>query len=181
MLLGNIRGALRVLSQTPSGGVLSLSAHVEINGEQRRVFDILKDKHPQSPAPAHPDALVNEALAGSPLFHPVLFEQITGDTIRSAALRTEGSAWPSGIDATGWRRMCTAFHGASTSLCNALAVVTRRLCTDYVDPTPLYASIQTPFFFYPTNVNWQLDQTKKNTAQPRRGSNSGLPIAGRTL
>ena len=51
MLLGNIRGALRVLSQTPSGGVLSLSAHVEINGEQRRVFDILKDKYPQSPAP----------------------------------------------------------------------------------------------------------------------------------
>ena len=36
-------------------------------------------------------------------------------------------------------------------------------------------------FFYPINVNWQLDQTKKNTAQPRRGSNLGLPIAGRTL
>ena len=141
MLLGNIRGALRVLSQTPSGGVLSLSAHVEINGEQRRVFDILKDKHPQSPAPAHPDALVDEALADSPLFHPVLFEQITGDTIRSAALRTEGSAGPSGIDATGSRRMCTAFHAASTSLCNALAAVTRRLCTEYVDPTPLYALI----------------------------------------
>ena len=127
MLLGNIRGTLRVLSQTSSGGVLSLSAHMEVNGEQRRVFDILKNKHPQSPAAAHPDALVDEALAGSPLLHSVLFEQITGDTIRSAALRTEGSAESSGIGVTGWRRMCTAFHGASMSLCNALAAVTRAL------------------------------------------------------
>ena len=39
------------------------------------------------------------------------------------------------------------------------------------------------FFFYPTNVNWQLDQTKKKktTAQPRRGSNSGLPIVSSHL
>ena len=37
--------------------------------------------------------------------------------------------------------MCTAFHAASTSLCNSLAAVARRLCTEYVDPTPLHALI----------------------------------------
>ena len=141
MLLGNVRGALRVLSESPSGGVHSLSAQVEVNGEQHQVLDILKGKHPQTPAPVHPDALVDSASTASLPFHPVLFEKIDGDSIRQAALRTEGSAGPSGIDAKGWRRICTAFHGASTSLCNALAAATRRLCTEYVDPTPLHALI----------------------------------------
>ena len=105
------------------------------------MLDILKDKHPQSPAEACADALVDEGATEVPPFHPVLFDKITGEAIRHAALRTEGSSGPSGIDATGWRRMCTAFHAASTSLCNSLAAVARRLCTEYVDPTPLHALI----------------------------------------
>ena len=35
--------------------------------------------------------------------HPVIYEQITGPLVRSVALKTEGSAGPSGIDAQGWR------------------------------------------------------------------------------
>ena len=141
MLLGNIRGALRVLSQTHSGGVLSLSEQIEANGGKRTVLDILKEKHPQMPAEANEEALADITSAAALPFHPVLFEKITGASIRSAALRTEGSAGPSGIDAKGWRRMSTAFHGASTSLCNALAALTRRLCSHHVDPTPLHALI----------------------------------------
>ena len=108
MLLGNVRGALRVLSQAPSGGVLSLESLVDSNGEQRSVRDILKDKHPHA-GEVLADAVVDENYDGSPLFHSVLFEKITASSIRSAALRTEGSAGPSGIDATGWRCMCTSF------------------------------------------------------------------------
>ena len=141
MLLGNVRGALRVLSQAPSGGIHSLQAQLDVNGEQRSVLDIPKDKHPQLPAEACADAFVDEGATEVPPFHPVLFDKITGEAIRHAALRTEGSSGPSGIDATGWRRMCTAFHAASTSLCNSLAAVARRLCTEYVDPTPLHALI----------------------------------------
>ena len=53
-----------------------------------------------------------------------------------------GSAGPSGIDAHGWRRLCTSFKGASSELCHSLALVARRICTSYVDPksiSPLLA------------------------------------------
>ena len=140
MLLGNTRGALRVLSQVPSGGVLALDALVDSKGETKSVKDILKDKHPQA-APISEDALVDDNYVSSPLFHPVLFHKLTAASIRSAALRTEGSAGPSGIDATGWRRLCTSFHGASNSLCSAVAAMTRRICTEYVDPLALHSFI----------------------------------------
>ena len=43
------------------------------------------------------------------------------------------------FDARGWRRICTSYHGASADICNALASLARRLCTDYVDPAGLTA------------------------------------------
>ena len=45
MLLGNVRGALRVLSQALSGGIHPLQAQLDVNGKQRSVLDILKNKH----------------------------------------------------------------------------------------------------------------------------------------
>jgi len=36
-------------------------------------------------------------------FHPILFDSITADVIRTSALHTEGSAGPSGVDAMSWR------------------------------------------------------------------------------
>ena len=71
--------------------------------------------------------------------HPVLFDSIDGDAIRRAALRTEGAAGLSGIDATGWRHLCCSFGGASSVLCNALAISARRLCTGLLDPCLLVA------------------------------------------
>ena len=44
------------------------------------------------------------------------------------------SAGPSGLNVHEWRHLCTAFKGASTDLCNSLALVAKRLCTTYVDP-----------------------------------------------
>ncbi len=58
-------------------------------------------------------------------------------SIRTAALRTDGAAGPSCIDARGWRRICTSFHTASHDLCHALALLAKRLCTDHVDPQGL--------------------------------------------
>ena len=56
--------------------------------------------------------------------------------IREAALRTKGSGGPSGMDAVGFRRIlaCKSFKRSSTNLCDSLAVLTKRLCTQYVDP-----------------------------------------------
>ena len=49
-------------------------------------------------------------------------------------MHTTASAGPSGIDAHGWRRLCTSFKGGSNDLCHSLALVARRICTSYVDP-----------------------------------------------
>ena len=64
-----------------------------------------------------------------------------GDVIQSTALKTEGAAGPSGLDAAAWRRLCTSFKSGSTELCDALAAVARRICTTYVDPSSLTAFV----------------------------------------
>ncbi len=46
----------------------------------------------------------------------------------------EGAAGPSGMDAIGWRRLCTSFGRASHELCHSLAAAARRLCTSLVEP-----------------------------------------------
>ena len=38
-------------------------------------------------------------------FHPAIFENITGEVIRAAALHMQGAAEPSGLDALSWRRL----------------------------------------------------------------------------
>ena len=47
--------------------------------------------------------------------------------------------------------------------------------------TMVRQSNQTPFFFLSDKCELTAGSDEKKTAQPRRGSNSGLPIAGRTL
>ncbi len=44
---------------------------------------------------------------------------------------------PSGIDAKGWRRLCTSFKSASNDLCHSLTLLARRLSTTFVDPKGL--------------------------------------------
>ena len=55
--------------------------------------------------------------------------------VREAALRTKGPGGPSGIDALGVRRMvtCKSFKASSVKLCDALALLTRKLCMQYID------------------------------------------------
>ena len=95
MFEGKTKAAIHLLTDEAKGGVLHLSDHVDTN---RTVRDVLIDKHPSS-QPAHPESLIKDY---SPEVHPVL---IDASTIRSAALRTTGSAGPSGLDAASWRRL----------------------------------------------------------------------------
>ena len=75
-------------------------------------------------APLHPNTIINE---DPPDIHPVLFESLDAAMIRSAALKTSGSAGPSGLDSLAWRRLCTAFKSASLDLCWSLASTGKRL------------------------------------------------------
>ena len=131
---GKIQAALRFLSNNHGGGVLGLDDMIT---EDRTVMDALRDKHPEA-RPMQAEALVTSSCS-PPDVHPVLFERLTGSSIRTAALRSQGAAGPSGVDAAGWQRICTAFRRDSADLCEAIAAVGRRLCTDLVDPTPLQA------------------------------------------
>ena len=92
--------------------------------------EILKTKHPVG-QPASADSILHGT---PPEIHPVVFDSIDARLIRSTALKTTGAAGPSGLDVYSWRRMCAAYKATSSSLCQALANVTKCLCTDYVDP-----------------------------------------------
>ena len=52
-------------------------------------------------------------------------------------MHTRGAAGPSGLDAQAWRHMSSSFKSASTSLCNALAGVGKRIAASLVHPEGL--------------------------------------------
>ncbi len=138
MLAGKTRAALRLLDKHGRSKVLPIN-ETSGSGSTDTVLDVLKSKHPPG-QPPHVEALITDANQGLDT-HPILFEGITGASIRRAALRTNGSAGPSGLDSSGWQRLCSSFKGASVDLCNAVASVARRLCTEYVAPEGLSAFI----------------------------------------
>ena len=128
VMTGQVNSALRYLSDDQGGGILPLSDDV---------MEQLKEKHPEPQG----------VQLGSLLFGPIkdvpdtLYYEINGVMVRDAALRTKGSGGPSGVDANGFRRIltCKSFKRSGTELCEAIASMTKRLCTEYVDPRGLEA------------------------------------------
>ena len=100
------------VSDDDCGGVLPLTD------------DVMRQLHEK-----HPEA--QDAKLGSILFGPVeevhdsLYQQIDGEMVREAALRTKGSGSPSGVDANGFKRIitCKSFKKSSANLCDALATI----------------------------------------------------------
>ncbi len=124
MLQGKTKAAL---SEQGKGGTLQLDEIVTTPNGQKKVKEILIDKHPPG-QPAYPDVIIKDDPQD---VHPVLFESLDATIIRSAALNTSGAAGPSGIDELGWRRLCTS---ASADLCHSLALTEKRICTELIDP-----------------------------------------------
>ena len=122
VLEGQINSALRFLSETTSGGVLSLTDEV---------MSQLKQKHPNP----------QSAKLGSLLFGPIddqypesVYTEINGEMVRQAALRTKGAGGPSGVDANGFRKIiaCKSLKQSLTRLCEGIATVTRTLCRQLI-------------------------------------------------
>ena len=61
--------------------------------------------------------------------------------VRDAALREKGSGGPSGVDANGFRRVLASksLKKSGTDLCAAIPAMTRRLCTEFIDPLGIEA------------------------------------------
>ena len=129
---GKVKAALRVLSSDCRGNFLPLDASL---GDST-VLQELKKKHPPS-SPVHYDSLIDPRLPDSDVCLDVIFESLDGVAIRQSCLKVDGAAGPSGADAACWRRLCTSFNTASSSLCDALASVARKIATTYVDPSGL--------------------------------------------
>ena len=93
-------------------------------------------KHPD-PSPVSPASLLSPGTSVLNACHPVMFDCLDGDLIRRTAVHVAGSAGPSGVDALGWRHLCTSFHSASSDLCHSLALVARCISTSFIDPDAL--------------------------------------------
>ena len=134
---GRVRAALRLLTKDGRTGLLKLDQVIGA-AEWKTIKEILEEKHPEANQ-AYVDTILsrsNNELHRDD-FHPILFESIDAEVIRNSALRTQGTAGPSGAGAMLWRRFCTSFGMKSNDLCSALAACARRICTTYVYPSGL--------------------------------------------
>ena len=132
MFQGKVKAALQLLhnESDSKGGMLPLNSKLPTG---LTVSEELISKHPIG-QPIHPSAFCHFLLQNCQVIL-----SLDGASIRAAALHTNGSAGPSGLDALGWRRLCTSFQRASTDLCNSLTLVARKICTTYVDPQSIAA------------------------------------------
>ena len=135
---GKVKDALRCLSGDGRSGVHSLSYIImEGSDEGKSVLDVLKDKHPAGQSPSVDTLLPITTTPNDS--STCIFLTLDDKAIRQAALRTQGSVGPSGVDAIAWKRWCTSHGRASVGLCKALAAVARRICMAFVDPSVLMA------------------------------------------
>ena len=119
---GKITSAVKLLTNSMEGGVLPLS---------EETMTLLRVKHPE-PGELQEDAIVQRDPLPS---HPVVFDEINGDSVRAAALKTRGGDGPSGLDADGWRHILVSrnFGQASEDFRNEFAIATKKLCTELVE------------------------------------------------
>ena len=95
MFQGKTKTALCLITEQNVGSVLQLES--KVSGGVGTVVDALLSKHPLG-RQASISALYSTTTE-PPDVHPVVFEAIDATTIKTAALRTDGVAGPSGIDA----------------------------------------------------------------------------------
>ncbi len=122
MKQGKTQAAVKLLTSGMQGGILSLNAET---------MTLLEAKHPE-PAPLNDDAIYEHE---QPMVHPVVFEEITAESVRNAALHTKGGAGPSGLDADGWRHILVSrnYGAISEELRAEFARMIKILCTEKVD------------------------------------------------
>ena len=69
----------------------------------------------------------------------MFYAELDGELVKKCALRTKGGAGVSQQEDVLWLKMVTGYKDSSSSLCNAVAVLARRIATECVDPKGLEA------------------------------------------
>ena len=117
MQKGNVNGALKILTNNMSGGILPLTDET---------LQPLKLKHPDAKETSQ------QALLQGPIqkMHPIVYDVIDEELIKKAAIRTKRGSGSSGLDADGWRRIIVSscFGTATLDLRKAIAELVKKLC-----------------------------------------------------
>jgi hypothetical protein len=93
-------------------------------------------KHPKA-EPADPAVLLSGEMP--PSLHPIFYSKLDGELVKKCTLRMKGAAGVSQQEDALWHKMVTGYKGSSATLCNAVAIIARRLATEHVDPNGLQA------------------------------------------
>ena len=70
-----------------------------------------------------------------------ILKKIDGQLIQKIALKIDGAAGPSSLDATSWKRLCSCYNSSSGDLCSAIASIASNLCSQYVNPKGISAFV----------------------------------------
>ena len=108
---GNVNGALKLLTENMSNGILPLND---------KTLTMLKQKHPEANEPPQ------EVLLQGPTrpVHPIVYEDMDESLILKVVMLTKGGSGLSGLDADGLRKILTSrsFGTASFELCKTFAL-----------------------------------------------------------
>ena len=124
MNTGKMSSSIAKLTDT-SKGVLSLDEIVK----GKTVEQTLIEKH--SPSKPIDENYITPVSNETIPFHPSIFDQINGQHIKKAAMRTHGSHGPSGLYANEWRRILTHFGQQSVEISKTIA---KKLATEELNP-----------------------------------------------
>ena len=119
MLKGNVNAALRLLNKANNKGILPIT---------EETMKLLHEKHPTG-EPLHEEMLLSGPIQQ---VHSVIFDDINGDLVRKVAMKMKGAAGPSSFDSDDWKTILVSrqFGTSSNDLCDAIAKVTKTLCTE---------------------------------------------------
>ena len=126
--MGNVKSALGLITGRMDQGCLPLN---EVQPDERTVKQHLMDKHL---AGQPVDTCTISDCSPTNIPHPIIFEEIDGRLIKSIIQRMDGAAGPSGLNARDWKWLCSSFQRHSDDLCKAIAGLTEKLSSTYVDP-----------------------------------------------
>jgi hypothetical protein len=98
---------------------------------------ILQDKHPAGEDP--PTETPEDVLLGDgtdSFVQPVIFEDISAESIKKACMSLHGSGGPTQVDTDAWKHIiCSRVYGnVSVELSEALANMAKRLCREQIHP-----------------------------------------------
>ena len=122
MLLGKVRQALKLVDcNSEIAGVYSITEEIRSK---------LESKHPNA---VEPDPTLIENT--EPIrVEEVIFDQIDGPAVQSAAKLTHGSGGPTRVDADFWKHiLCSKVYGKlSADLAHEISLLARRLCREKI-------------------------------------------------